>query len=172
MSIGDFTNELLELVTETWTVNVFGERCATSLVFYESSRVYVFVALLSGVFSLNIVCGTDAAPQWNPSSATVLKPRMLFSIFESADQEVLFLPRSVQNWRNCPTARCGGNLTSVEHARWRGIFGCQHSLLEAILEQLWTRPDFHAMFLDFQRSLKRERWPAFTIPNLWVNAGA
>ena len=165
VSIGDFTNELLELVTETWTVNVFGERCATSLVFYESRRVYIFVALLSGVFSLNTVCGTDAAPQWNPFGATVLKPRMLFSIFESADQEVLFYHEVFKIGELVRLCGVVGTLRPSKRTVACGIFGCQHSLLEAILEQLWTRPDFHAMFLDFQRSLKRERWPAFTIPN-------
>ena len=78
MNTGDFTNELHELGNQDvdseceyqlFTPDDAGhrsvERCKTHLVFYESSRVYVFVALLSAAFSLYIVHGTDASPQSN-----------------------------------------------------------------------------------------------------------
>ena len=123
VNTSDVTNELHELgnqdvdsecedqlFTSDYTEKRFVERCATRLVFYSSSRVYVFVALISTALSSNIVYGTDASPQSNASSATVLKPRVLFSILYS-----------VQNWRNCPTPRCVGNHPSVERARWHVV---------------------------------------------------
>ena len=58
------------------------------------------------------------------------------------------LQRSVQHWRNCPTVRCYGNLTSVERARLGCvIFGCHGWLLEAIQKELSTRPEVSAWAL-------------------------
>ena len=139
-------------ITKTWTVNVTiscshpimqkSDRLnVVQYLFFASSRVYVFVALLSA-FSLNIVYGTDASPQVNASSATVLMP--CISILESSDQKVfIFCTSKCSKLSKLSDCAVWWQLC-VRRARRRacGIFGCQWWLLEAILKKLWIRHDF------------------------------
>ena len=117
MNTGDFTKNSTNWVTNTWKARSF-ERCATRLVFHEPNRVIVFVALLHAALSSVM----DASPQSNAPSA-VLESRTSFSILGCVLSEStnLCILRSGQMWRECPTARCGGDLASVEHARMQVV---------------------------------------------------
>ena len=100
MNTGDVTNESHELgnqnvasecedqvLTSDCAEERSVERSATHLVFHESSRVNVSVALLCST-PPSFFKGTDASPQSNASIPAVLEPRTSVSILGSADQTV------------------------------------------------------------------------------------
>ena len=132
------------LKREAWDLQRSVERCATPF-FFESSRVYVFVALLSAALSFNFYV-TDASPQSNASRSTVLKPRMLFSVLESVDQKVTSKCSKLAKLSDCevlwqPYARQTRTIVS-------GIFGCQGWLLGAILKELCWWDSYILLYLD------------------------
>ena len=139
------------------------ERCATRLVFLESRRVHFFVALLSAALSLNIVYGADALPQSYASSATVLKPRMSFSILESADQT---LQKDVYNEVVTFCERPSNTHDGMWYLRVLKLAIGSH--LEGVSDLSRFPDDVLGLPTQFQR----EQWPAFTTPNLLANAEA
>ena len=157
--------------TKTWTANVTSdyakersaERCATRLAFLESRRVHFFVALLSAALSLNVVYGADALPQSNASSATVLKPRMSFSILESADQK---LQKDVFNEVVTFCERPLNTHDGMWYLRLLKLAIGSH--LEGVSDLSRFPDDVLGLPTQFQR----EQWPAFTTPNLLANAEA
>ena len=142
--------------TKTWTVNV-NISCLHPIM-QEIVRLSVVQHVL--YFMNRVGCTSSLLCSPPPSPDTLLMDRC-FTTVERTHRVMQFSSLACC-FGICPTARCGGNLTSVERARW-------HVVSSGAKVGCWKPSRRSSRLVP---KFQREHWPAFTIQNLLVNAEA